>query len=43
MKARRSSKFGQTRPPTAELAALERPYICTYDGEYDVATFSQLF
>ena len=25
MRTRRSSKFGQTRPPTAELAALECP------------------
>ena len=40
-----SSKFSQIRPPTAELAALERlkksPY--TYNGKNDVATFSRLF
>ena len=45
MRAHRSSKFGQIRPPTAELAALERlkksPY--TYNGKNSVATFSQLF
>ena len=45
MEARRSSKFSQIRPSTAELAALERlkkiPY--TYNGENGVATFSQLF
>ena len=43
--ARRSSKFSQIRPRTAELAALERlkksPY--TYNGKNGVATFSQLF
>ena len=45
MRARRSSKFGQVRPPTAELAALERlkksPY--TYNWKNGVAPFSQLF
>ena len=39
-----SSKFGEIRPWTAELAALERlkkiPY--TYNGENDI-TFSPLF
>ena len=43
--ARKSSKFSQIRPPTAELAALERlkksPY--TYNGKNVVATFSRLF
>ena len=42
---RRSLKFSQIGPPTAELAALEclkkSPY--TYDGKNGVATFSQLF
>ena len=45
MGARRSSKFSQIRPPTAELGALERlkksPW--TYNGENGVATFSRLF
>ena len=45
MRAQRSSKFGQIRPPTAELAAPERlkksPQ--TYNGKNGVATFSQLF
>ena len=45
MRARMSSKFGQIRPRTAELAALERlkksPQ--TYNGKNCVATFSQLF
>ena len=45
MGARRSSKFSQIRPWTAELAALERlkksPY--TYNGKNGVATFSRLF
>ena len=40
-----SSKFGEIRPWTADLAALERlkkiPY--TYNGENDVITFSPLF
>ena len=40
-----SSKFGQIRPQTTELAALERwkkfPY--TYNGENYVITFSRLF
>ena len=44
MGARRSSKIDQIRPPTAELAALERlknPH--RHDGKNGVATFSQLF
>ena len=45
MRAWRSSKLGQIRLLTAELAALERlkksPY--TYNGKKGVATFSQLF
>ena len=40
-----SSNFGQIRPPTTELAALERwkkfPY--TYNGKNEVITFSRLF
>ena len=46
MRARRSSKFGAIRPPTAELhvAALERKKILkTYNGKNGVVTFSQLF
>ena len=44
MRARRSSKFCQIRPPTAELAALERleKNHYTYNGKNGVATFSQL-
>ena len=44
MRVQRSSKFDQIRPPTAELAALERlktPQ--TYNGKNGVATFSQVF
>ena len=45
MGARRSSKFSQIRPTTAELAALERliksPW--NYNGKNGVATFSRLF
>ena len=45
MRAWMSSKFGRIRPPTTELAALERmkkiPW--TYNGENDVITFSPLF
>ena len=45
MGARRSLKFSQIPPQTAELAALERlkksPY--TYNGKNGVATFSRLF
>ena len=40
-----SSKFGQIRPRTMELAVLERqkkiPY--TYNGEHNAITFSRLF
>ena len=45
MRARRSSKFSQIRPRTAELAALERlkKSPCTFNGENGVATFSRLF
>ena len=40
-----SSKSGQIRPRTAELAALERlkKFPRTYNGENDVITFSLLF
>ena len=40
-----SSKFGDIRPLTTELAALERLKIIrkTYNGENDVITFSPLF
>ena len=40
-----SSKFGEIRPWTAELAALERLKKIqeTYNGENDVITFSLLF
>ena len=45
MRAWMSSKFGQIRPRTMELAALERmkkiPW--TYNGENDVIKFSPLF
>ena len=38
-----SSKFGEIRPWTTELAALERLKISyTYSGEKDVITFSPL-
>ena len=45
MRAWMSSKFGQIRPHTMELAALERmkKIPLTYNGENDVITFSQLF
>ena len=45
MGARRSSKFSQIRPPTADLAALERlkKSPLTYNGKNGVATFSWLF
>ena len=45
IEARRSWKFSQIRPPTAELAALERlkKSPLTYIGENGVATFSRLF
>ena len=45
MRARRSSKFGAIRPPTEELAALERMKKITkaYNGENDVSTFPRLF
>ena len=40
-----SSKFGEIRPWTAELAALEclKKILQTYNGENDVITFSPLF
>ena len=40
-----SSKFGDIRPWTTELAALERlkKIPKTYNGENDVITISQLF
>ena len=40
-----SSKFGEIRPWTTELAALERlkKIKLTYNGENDVITFSPLF
>ena len=42
MRSRRSSKFGQIRPLTAELAALERlkKSLYTNNGKNSVATFS---
>ena len=45
MRARRSSKFGQIRQLTAELATLERlkKIPQTYNGENGVATLSRLF
>ena len=45
MRPRRSSKFSQIGPPTAELAALEclKKSASTYNGKNGVATFSQLF
>ena len=45
MTAWTSSKFGQIRPWTTELAALERmkKIPLTYNGENDVITFSPLF
>ena len=45
MRARRSSKFGQIRLLTAELAALERLKKSpkTYNGKNGVATFSWRF
>ena len=40
-----SSKFGEIRPWTTELAALEglKKIPLTYNGENDVITFSPLF
>ena len=40
-----SSNFGQIRPPTTELAALERrkKFPLTYNGKNEVITFSRLF
>ena len=45
MRAWMSSKFGQIRPQTTELAALERikKIPLTHNGENDVITFSPLF
>ena len=45
MRAWMSSKFGQIRPRTTELAALERmkKIPLTYKRENDVITFSPLF
>ena len=45
MTAGRSSIFGQIRPVTVELAALERlkKIPIDYNGKNGVATFSQLF
>ena len=45
MRAWMSSKFGQIRSRTTELAALERMKTIplTYNGEKDVSAFSLLF